>query len=79
MQIYNKQVNAKRIHAKLDYVKIILAKVSFDQALFKKELSKAIRVLMPNEVNSLKKWCYRRFGLLYASVLDECFTYNYVL
>lgn len=76
MQIYNKQVNHKRIHAQLDYVKTILAKVSFDRALFKKELQKAIRVLLPHEVDTLKKWCYSRFGRLYAPVLDECFVYN---
>jgi len=76
MQIYNKQVNAQRIHAQLDYVKTILAKVSFDQGLFKKELSKAIGILLPHEINSLRAWCYRRFGNLHSPVLDECFSYN---
>jgi len=76
MQIYNKQVNQQRIHAQLNYVKTILAKVSFDQSLFKKELIKAIRVLLPHEVDKLKKWCYRHFGQNYAPVLDECFTYG---
>jgi hypothetical protein len=79
MQIYNKQVNAQRIHAQLDYVKTILAKVSFDQTLFRKELKKAIRVLLPHEVDLLREWCYRRFGQLYASILDECFAYNYAV
>ncbi|MEK6476355.1 hypothetical protein WJR50_02435 [Catalinimonas sp. 4WD22] len=77
MQIKNKQVNPKRIHAQLDYVKLILAKVSFDQALFKKELKKAIGILLPHEVGSLKEWCYQRFGRMYASVLNECFTVGY--
>lgn len=76
MQIYNKQVNHKRIHAQLDYVKTILAKVSFDQSLFKKELNKAICVLLPHEVDSLRQWCYHRFGQIHAPVLDECFVYN---
>ncbi len=76
MQIYNKQVNVKRIHAQLDYVKTILTKVSFDQALFKKELNKALCVLLPHEISLLRVWCYRRFGKLYASTLDECFSYN---
>jgi hypothetical protein len=76
MQIYNKQVNAQRIHAQLDYVKTILAKVSFDQALFKKELNKAISILLPHEIDSLRSWCYHRFGKLYAPLLDECFSYN---
>ncbi|WPP48370.1 hypothetical protein [Catalinimonas niigatensis] len=73
MQINNKQVNGKRIHAQLDYVKLILAKVSFDQTLFKKELKKAIGILMPHEISYLKEWCYQRFGRIYASVLNECF------
>ena len=34
MQIYNRHVDAKRIHAELGYAKLILAKVSFDSALF---------------------------------------------
>jgi hypothetical protein len=76
MQIYNKQVNAKRIHAKLDYVKTILAKVSFDQSLFKKELKKAVPVLLPHEVDSLREWCYQRFGKMYASELNECFLHD---
>nr|WP_277487801.1 hypothetical protein [Catalinimonas alkaloidigena] len=65
------------MHAELDYVKLILAKVSFDQALFKKELKKAIGILLPHEVGSLKEWCYQRFGRMYASVLNECFTVGY--
>lgn len=77
MQMKKKQVNMKRIHAELDYVKLILAKVSFDQALFKKELKKAIGILLPHEVGSLKEWCYQRFGRMYASVLNECFTIGY--
>lgn len=73
MQIYNKQVNAERIHAQLEYVKLILAKVSFDQALFEKELRKALSVLLPHEVDELRKWCYHRFGYLYRSSLQTCF------
>jgi len=78
MQVYNKQVDARRIHAQLDYVKLILAKVSFDQTLFRKELSKAISILLPHEVATLKQWCYQQFGATYATVLDECFTPDYV-
>lgn len=77
MQINKKRVNAKRIHAELDYVKLILAKVSFDQALFKKELKKAIGILLPHEISYLKEWCYQRFGRMYASVLNECFLTPY--
>lgn len=40
----------------LEYSKIILAKVSFDPYLFKKELIKAIQCLNRNEAEELVKW-----------------------
>ncbi|HEV7349336.1 hypothetical protein [Telluribacter sp.] len=58
----------------LEYIKIILQKVSFDSRLFEKELRKALRMLMPDEVNRLKNWCYKRFGSIYRTVLDSCFS-----
>nr|WKN39546.1 hypothetical protein K4G66_12670 [Tunicatimonas sp. TK19036] len=73
MQIYNRHVDAKRIHAELGYAKLILAKVSFDSALFQKELRKALTVLLPNDVEMLRSWCYIKFGHRYRSTLDECF------
>jgi len=57
----------------LEYIKIILQKVSFDRRLFEKELRKAIRMLMPDEVKRLKLWCYERFGTLHLPVLNTCF------
>ena len=57
----------------LEYIKIILQKVSFDRRLFEKELRKAIRMLMPDEVKRLKLWCYERFGTIYLPVLNTCF------
>lgn len=74
MQIYDKQVNAKRIHAELNYAKLILAKVSFNQTLFQKELRKAIATLLPHEVKDLEEWCYSHFGDMYEAVLQDCFT-----
>jgi hypothetical protein len=76
MQIYNKQVNAERIHAQLEYVKLILAKVSFDRSLFEKELRKAVSVLLPHEVDDLRDWCYQKFGRLHSSVLNQCFLHE---
>ena len=58
----------------LIYVKLILAKVSFDASIFKRELHKAVNVLLPHEIKSLEQWCYRRFGDIYGSLLDECFS-----
>jgi hypothetical protein len=57
----------------LDYVKTILKKVSFDRRLFEKELIKAIRTLLDEEVQKLKEWCYRKFGRMHSAVLDRCF------
>ncbi len=58
----------------LEYFKTILHKVSFDVSLFEKELKKAIRSLVPDEVTKLKDWCYREFGHLHQSILNQCFT-----
>lgn len=57
----------------LEYIKIILQKVSFDHRLFEKELRKAIRMLMPEEIKKLKLWCYERFGSNHQPILDRVF------
>lgn len=38
------------------YTKSILERVSFDPKLFSKELKKAIKVLLPYEVEQLRDW-----------------------
>lgn len=43
----------------LDYTKSILERVSFEPALFFKELQKAIKTLLPHELEQLKEWLYR--------------------
>ena len=57
----------------LEYFKTILSKVSFDGKLFEKELKKAIRSLVKDELRDLKQWCYDKFGHIYGSVLEEHF------
>ena len=57
----------------LEYIKIILQKVSFDRRLFEKELRKAIRMLMPAEVKRLRNWCYENYGVVHLTVLNNCF------
>ncbi len=57
----------------LEYVKIILEKVSFDKNLFEKELKKGIMQLIPTEVRELKNWCYARFGKIYRNILNKIF------
>ena len=39
-----------------DYTKSILERVSFDPILFCKELEKAIKTLLPYEMEQLKEW-----------------------
>ncbi|CCG98647.1 hypothetical protein FAES_0636 [Fibrella aestuarina BUZ 2] len=58
----------------LEYVKLILQKVSFDRQLFEKELKKALQTLVGDEVKQLKQWCYAQFGRMYRVVLNRCFS-----
>lgn len=62
----------------LEYVKVILQKVSFDKRLFTKELRKATIQLMPEEVEVLREWCYNKFEQ-FATILNECFGANSAL
>ncbi len=57
----------------LEYIKMILQKVSFDKALFEKELKKGLKELLPMEVKQLKKWCYEKFGIMYQNILNKVF------
>lgn len=45
----------------LDYCKVILEKVHFDQRLFQKEYRKALRWLSHEEGEYLQQWSARRF------------------
>lgn len=57
----------------LNYVKLILQKVSFDRHLFEKELRKAIASLLPQELEELRAWCYEQYSSKYYLILDKCF------
>ena len=60
----------------LEYVKTILTKVSFDASLFEKELRKGIGLLIRDEVDELRRWCYATFQQEHQQVLQRCFSYN---
>lgn len=51
---------------------LILQRVSFDKALFRKELTKAIKWLKPKERTLLYAWCLTQFGM-YRDVVLEVF------
>ena len=53
--------------------KKILERVSFDRALFKKELLKALNWLKPDEKLLLKVWCLSTFGHMYKDVILDVF------
>ncbi len=57
----------------LEYFKTILSKVSFSKTLFEKELRKAIKALIGEELQELRKWCYKKFGHIYRTILNSCF------
>lgn len=58
----------------LDFIKTVLVKVSFDRKLFEKELRKALKVLLPEEIKQLKTWCYAHFSDKYHHVLNLYFS-----
>ncbi|WP_439881416.1 hypothetical protein ACSX1A_20080 [Pontibacter sp. MBLB2868] len=58
----------------LEYIKTILLKVSFDKMLFEKELRKAFKVLVKEELQQLKQWCYDQFSGVYLRILNSVFS-----
>ncbi|MBK5277472.1 MAG: hypothetical protein JJE09_01285 [Bacteroidia bacterium] len=56
----------------LNYFKTVLAKVSFDAQLFEKELRKAIKTLVVEELLELRVWCYANFGN-HEAIMNRCF------
>jgi hypothetical protein len=57
----------------LEYIKLILWKVSFDYALFEKELKKGIAQLDMDDVMLLQDWCLELFSDRYPSILNSSF------
>ena len=57
----------------LNYFKSILTSVSFDALLFEKELRKAIKALIAEELQELKTWCYATFENQHEAILNRCF------
>lgn len=57
----------------LEFVKLILWKVSFDSALFEKELKKGMAQLQEEEVLLLQDWCHEVFADRYYAILNNVF------
>ncbi|WP_114781945.1 hypothetical protein [Botryobacter ruber] len=57
----------------LEYTKTILLKVSFDLALFEKELRKGLKHLKKEERPQLRIWCYSKFSDMHLLVLTSVF------
>lgn len=55
----------------LDMTKKVLKSVSFDKALFRKELSKAKRWLRKEDLLLLKAWCIMNFSSEYIEIVNE--------
>ncbi len=57
----------------LEFKKNILEKVSFDLRLFEKELQKAQKWLIKEDVEQLRMWCYSKFHGEHKHILDKLF------
>lgn len=60
----------------LEYVKTLLQKISFDLALFEKELKKSLsHYLQSQEIQSLKEWCEKtyKYSTPHAKIINACF------
>lgn len=53
-----------------DYTKSVLERVSFDPILFCKELEKAIKALLPHEMELLREWLL--FFVIEKPELKQC-------
>jgi len=56
-----------------EFSKKILEKVSFDKALFYKELVKTLKWLRPDERMLLYAWCIANFSHLYKQQIMDAF------
>lgn len=57
----------------LEYVKMVLNKVSFDVTLFRKELLKSLGWLNAEEKEELRRWTEKEYGKLYGYVINDVF------
>lgn len=56
-----------------EYIKTILQKVSFNKYLFERELKKGLSLILPDEIEEFKSWCYETFGKIHQVILNRYF------
>ncbi|MDB2317145.1 hypothetical protein N9V23_00100 [Flavobacteriales bacterium] len=57
----------------LEFCKNVLQKVSFDDLLFKKELTKSLQWVNQGDAESLRTWCLEMYGNKYADIIQQAF------
>ena len=57
----------------LEFCKKVLSRVSFDKALFAKELKKSFLWLPQKEALELKRWAIASYGRRYAGLIEATF------
>ncbi|MBU0486366.1 MAG: hypothetical protein KKD31_00270 [Bacteroidetes bacterium] len=57
----------------LEFSKLILEGMSFNENLFMKELGKLIIWSESDDANKLKYWCHEKYGDIYGVQIDETF------
>ncbi len=61
----------------LDFSKKIIRAVSFDRALFQKELHKVLKWLnSTEEVKMFQEWCIVEFGAKYPKIIQNTFSFS---
>ncbi|MBN2350305.1 MAG: hypothetical protein JXJ22_15815 [Bacteroidales bacterium] len=57
----------------LEHQKIILANISENKELFRKELLKSVKWLNPDEIIAMYHWLNMRFGTTHKKIINEVF------
>jgi len=61
----------------LDFSKKIIRAVSFDRALFQKELNKVLKWLNnTDEIQKFQEWCIVEFGAKYPKIIQKTFSFS---
>lgn len=58
----------------LEYTKMILEKVSFNDELFRKEVKKSKAFLQINELRMLQGWLMKKYGDKHGDFFNEVFS-----